>query len=645
MGAGMKEIVQKYIRPYFPRMSVGFLIKFVGTIMDLCIPYILAYIIDAVIPMKKRNLVLVWGLAMVFCSVLAVLFNIIANRMASKVASDVTQMVRHDLFTRIMYLSNRQTDRFTKPSLISRMTTDTYNLHQMIGRIQRLGVRAPILLIGGICVTFTLDPAMALVLVAVMPLLAVIMIFVSRKSIPMYAGLQEASDRFVRLVREDIAGIRVIKALSKTDYETEKFRTINAEVVERERKTAMVMAVINPSMNILLNLGLVCVIFVGAVRVNGGTSEVGKILAFTTYFTIILNAMMSISKMFEIISKAIASGNRIQQVLEAEEDMTVLEQVYGEENDPMQEDRRRGRAGQMYEIVFDHVTFSYLQKEDANLENISFRIKKGETLGIIGEIGSGKSTIINLLMRMYDPDEGHIYVEGRDVRSYSRWELKAKFGVVFQNDTIFEDTIAGNVTLGRDLDNEQIKEALLYARAREFVEGREDGEADALSIKGANLSGGQKQRVLIARALAAHPDILILDDSSSALDYKTDAALRKGIREHYRDTTLLIVAQRVSSIRNADHILVLEDGRMLGYGTHEELMESCGVYREISRSQMGELTEDELHTARKESGQAGPKAEGYGENSEASAGEDQPGKEVYGAGDSVVKEGKEAAQV
>lgn len=627
-------------------MSVGFLIKFVGTIMDLCIPYILAYIIDAVIPMEKKGLVLVWGLAMVFCSVLAVVFNIIANRMASRVASDVTQVVRHDLFTRIMYLSNRQTDRFTKPSLISRMTTDTYNLHQMIGRIQRLGVRAPILLIGGICVTFTLDPAMALVLVAVMPLLAAIMILVSRKSIPMYAGLQEASDRFVRLVREDIAGIRVIKALSKTTYETEKFRTINAEVVERERKTAMVMAVINPSMNILLNLGLVCVIFVGAVRVNGGTTEVGKILAFTTYFTIILNAMMSISKMFEVLSKAIASGNRIQQVLEAEEDMTVLEQVYGEENDPMQEGRRRGKAGQMYEIVFDHVTFSYLQQEDANLENISFRIRKGETLGIIGEIGSGKSTIINLLMRMYDPDEGHIYVEGRDVRTYSRSELKAKFGVVFQNDTIFEDTIAGNVTLGRDLDNEQIKEALLYARAREFVEGREDGEADALNIKGANLSGGQKQRVLIARALAARPDILILDDSSSALDYKTDAALRKGIREHYRDTTLLIVAQRVSSIRNADHILVLEDGRMLGYGTHEELMESCGVYREISRSQMGELTEDELHTSRKESGQAVPKAEGHGnKNGETSAGEEPLGKERHRAGVSEVKEGKEAAQV
>lgn len=589
----MRQILDKYIKPYYSKMSVGFLIKFIGTIMDLCIPYILAYIIDSVIPMRQNRLVLLWGISMIACSVLAVLFNIIANRMASKVASDVTQKVRHDLFGKTMYLSTRQTDKMTKPSLISRMTSDTYNLHQMIGRVQRLGVRAPILLIGGICITFTLDPAMALVLVTVLPLLAVIMVYVSRKSIPMYGGLQEATDRFVRLVREDIAGIRVIKALSKTGYETEKFRSVNHEVVDRERKAGMVMAVINPSMNILLNLGLVCVIFVGAVRVNAGTSEVGKILAFTTYFTIILNAMMSISKMFEILSKAIASGNRIQRVLEAKDDMEVLKDIQEQGNISQTID-----SAAREEIVFDHVTFSYLQQEDANVQDISFRIKKGETLGIIGEIGSGKSTIINLLMRMYDTDEGQIYVAGRDVRSYRHEELKQKFGVVFQNDTIFEDSIAGNVTLGRELNEEQIREALLYAQAREFVEGREDKESEALSIKGANLSGGQKQRVLIARALAARPEILILDDSSSALDYKTDAALRRGIKEHYKDTTLIIVAQRVSSIRNADHILVMEDGRMLGYGKHEELIETCGVYREISKSQMGELTDEVARQSR-----------------------------------------------
>lgn len=602
----MKQIVYKYLKPYFGRMGVGFLIKFVGTIMDLCIPYILAYIIDSVIPMKSRRLILLWGLLMIGCSICAVAFNIIANRMASKVAGDAAEMIRHDLFSKTMYLSNAQTDSFTKPSLISRMTTDTYNVHQMLGRVQRLGVRAPILLIGGICVTFTLDAAMACVLLATLPVLGFITVYVSKRSIPMYGGLQEANDRFVRMVREDIAGMRVIRALSKSDYETEKFRTINKEVVERERKNGMVMAVINPSMNILLNLGLVGVILVGACRVNAGTSDVGKILAFTTYFTIILNAMLSISKMFTILSKAIASGNRIWQVLECGDDMKVLSGIYmseAESGEVAAGKSAAAKAAENEEIAFEHVTFSYLKnlkdstdrtdsedlkKERANVRNLSFSIKKGETLGIIGEIGSGKSTIINLMMRMYDVDEGCVRIAGKDVRCYQPEELKEKFGVVFQNDTIFEDTIAGNVSLGREMSEEQIQEALLYARASEFVENRSDKAGEALNIKGANLSGGQKQRVLIARALAAKPEILILDDSSSALDYRTDAQLRRGIREHFQGTTLVIVAQRVSSIRNADHILVLQDGEPIGYGTHEELMKDCEVYAEISRTQTGE---------------------------------------------------------
>ena len=580
----MRRIVEQYIKPYYPRMGSGLLIKFVGTIMDLFIPYILAHIIDNIIPYGRQDLVVRWGVIMAGCSLMAVLCNIIANRMASRVASDITETVRHDLFSKTMHLSSRQTDGFTKPSLISRLTTDTYNLHQMLGRIQRLGVRAPILLIGGIIITFTLDPVMALVLIAVLPFMVVILYSVSHKTIPMYAGIQEATDRFVRMVREDIAGIRVIKALSKTDYETEKFEKINSEVVEREKKTGMLMATINPSLNILLNIGLVCVIITGAIRVNNGSTEVGKILAFTTYFTIILNAVIFLSHMFEMLSKSIASGNRIAAVLDAQDEMEIND-VYRMES-PGEE---KEKADTQYVIEFKNVTFSYLQQGEVNLKDISFHIKKGETLGIIGEIGSGKSTVVSLLMRLYDVDEGAVYVDGKNVRSYRPKELKKKFGVVFQNDTIFEDTIADNVTLGREMTEKQVQEALLYARASEFVDKREDREADALNIKGANLSGGQKQRVLIARALASKPEILILDDSSSALDYKTDAALRKEIREHMKDTTLVIVAQRISSIRHADHIMVLEDGEMIGCGTHEELMDSCSIYRDISHSQMGEV--------------------------------------------------------
>lgn len=595
----MNEIVKRYIRPYFPQMGVGFLIKFTGTIMDLFIPYILAYIIDTVIPTGEKGMIFLWGAGMIFCSVLAVAFNMIANRKASRVAADVIKKVRHDLFKKIMYLSNRQMDQFTKPSLISRMTSDTYDLQQMVARIQRMGVRAPILLVGGICITFTLDYAMALVLVAVLPLLIALTVFVSKKGIPIYAKQQAIADRMVRVVREDIAGIRVIKALSKTGFETEKFREVNKSVVEQEKKAGMVMAVMNPSMTILLNLGLVGVIVTGAYRVNAGTSEVGKILAFTTYFTIILNAMLSITRIFSMVSKSIASGNRVWEVLCAEEELEMLPEAE--------------KSGQKAEILFEHVSFSYYkgrridgeQKAESGfgaacdengdgegiletLSDISFCVKKGETLGIIGEIGSGKSTILNLMMRLYDADGGRIEIAGRDVCTYAPGELKHKFGVVFQNDMIFEDTIAGNVSLGRELTAQQIQEALLYAQASEFVQGRQEQEEDSLNIRGANLSGGQKQRVLIARALAENPEILVLDDSSSALDYRTDAQLRQSIREHFSETTLVIVAQRVSSIRHADHILVLENGKMIGYGTHEELMENCSVYQEIAHSQMGE---------------------------------------------------------
>ena len=569
----MKKILLYYLRPYYWRMTGGFLIKFIGTIMDLCLPWILAYMIDTVIPGKEKSQIYLWGILMIICSVFALTFNIIANRMASKVARDTTERIRHDLFTKITYLSNRQTDGFTKPSLISRLTTDTYHVHQMLGRIQRLGVRAPILVIGGILVTLTLDPVLTLVLISVMPFIVWITFSVSRKSIPLYTDLQQSVDQFVRLIREDMAGIRVIKALSKTDYEKQKFDVINQEVVQKERTAGITMAAVNPCMNLLLNFGLVFVILAGAYRVQMGASEVGKILAFLTYFTIILNAMMNISKMFIIISKAVASANRIVEVIETEEDMQI---------EPKAETIKKESAY----LIFDHVTFSY-NKVEPNLSDIYFSLKKGETLGIIGATGSGKSTIAQLLMRFYDPDQGTIYIEGEDIRTIPFSVLRKKFGVVFQNDTMFEDSILENIRLGRDLSFQEVQRSVEYARAKEFVEEEGRGYDNALSIRGANLSGGQKQRIFIARALAARPNILILDDSSSALDYKTDAFLRKELREHFQTTTTILIAQRISSIKQSDHILVLEEGRMIGYGTHSELMKTCNVYREIRNSQMG----------------------------------------------------------
>ena len=552
--------------------------------MDLFIPWILAYVIDSVIPVGSLRLIFAWGGVMLVCSILAVSFNIIANRMASRVASDATQIIRHDLFAKTMYLSARQTDAFTKPSLISRLTTDTYNVNQMIGRVQRLGVRAPILLVGGVLFTMSLDPVLSSVLLLVMPVLAVVMVVVSRKGMPLYRKLQSSVDSFVCLVREDIAGIRVIKALSKMDYEKEKFDRINKMVVTCERNAEKTMAVLNPSMNMLLNLGLVGVIIVGAFRVNAGTSEVGKILAFMTYFTIILNAMMSISRMFVIINKAVASAARIDQVLSCEDDLALLGDKTGQEA----EKTETVEADAEKEIVFDHVTFSYNKKEP-NLKDISFTVRKGEMLGIIGSTGSGKTTLASLLMRLMDVDEGRVLIGGRDVRSFEKEELRSRFGVVFQNDTIFEDTIYENVRMGRQLGREEIVQALSYAQAEEFTQEKERSEGGMLYIRGANLSGGQKQRVLIARALAARPEILILDDSSSALDYRTDAMLRRQLKENFSGTTTILIAQRISSVMHADHILVLEDGEMIGYGTHEELLMGCAVYREISRSQTGDI--------------------------------------------------------
>lgn len=576
----MRKILAYYLKPYYGRMALGFGIKFTGTVMDLLLPWTLAHMIDQVIPTGRQGEILMWGGFMVVCSVLAVVFNIMANRMASRVASDAIYTVRGDLFAKVMYLSHEEGDRITRPSLISRLTSDTYYVHQMLARVQRLGVRAPILLLGGLAMTLILDPVLACVLLAVMPLLAVVVVVVSRKGIPLFAALQDCADRFVRLVREDIAGIRVIKALSKEDYERARCDSVNREMADAELKATMTTAVSNPAMNIFLNLGLVGVIIAGAYRVNAGTSQVGKILAFMTYFTIILNAMMSISRMFVMISKAVASAGRIDQVLISRDERELLGALEGEGTvSPASGDK------EVPHVEFDHVSFSY-NKHQPNLDDISFRLTQGETLGIIGSTGSGKTTVINLLMGFYRPDTGTIRIGGQDIMDMDLRQLRSRFGSVFQNDVIFENTILENITMGRALGREQAVRAVRHAMAEEFVTEK-GGLGQQLDIRGANLSGGQKQRLLIARALAGNPEILILDDSSSALDYKTDAALRQELREHFRRTTCIVIAQRVSSVMSADHILVLEEGQAIGYGTHEQLMASCSVYREISSSQMG----------------------------------------------------------
>ena len=539
--------------------------------MDLFLPWILSHLIDEIVPLKNQRLIFLWGGLMICCALTALVTNIIANRMAAWVARNTTESVRHQLFTKIMHLSSRQMDEFTIPSLELRLTSDTYNFHRMISMMQRMGIRAPILLIGGIAMTLSLDVVLTAILVSILPFIALLVYFVSKKGVPLYRKLQQHSDHMVRVVRENITGVRVIKALSKTEHERNRFHKANEQVVSTEKQAGYTMSLTNPMMNLMLNTGLTLVILAGAYRVHLGLTQSGKIIAFMSYFTIIMNSMMAVTRMFTMFSKGSASAGRIAEVLDAPEDLTVMKKPVIDEKE---------------HIVFDRVNFSY-QKKENNLTDISFKLKRGETLGILGATGSGKSTLINLLMRLYDRDSGEIRINGQLIESIPPETLYKMFGVVFQNDFLIAESIRENIQFGRKLNTEQIEQAAACAQAAEFIHNLDTSYDHMIAARGANISGGQKQRLLIARALASHPEILILDDSSSALDYKTDANLRKALDAHYGDITTIVIAQRISSIMHSDQILVLDDGKMLGLGTHEELMKSCDLYRTIAQVQMG----------------------------------------------------------
>lgn len=564
-----------YLKPYSKRIALGTVIKIVGTITELFLPWILSYMIDEVAPEKNVARIFLWGAVMLACAVVALLGNITTNRMASKVARDTTESMRFDLFDKTLNLSARQTDGFAMPSLVSRLSSDTYNVHNMIGMIQRLGIRAPMLLIGGIVVTFMVEPVLALVLLATMPFLVLLAVLVAKKGTSLYTKLQKTVDTMVRKIRDIYSGIRVIKALSRTEYEKKSFETINKNVSSSETRAGLTTGVTNPIMNLFLNLGMTAVILVGAYRVSAGLTKAGQIIAFMTYFTLMLNAVISVGRIFVMYSKGIASSRRICEVLNAPADL-LTEEIDLEGSSEADSDRAQ--------IRFEHVSFSY--DGGKVLDDVSFSIGKGETFGIIGATGSGKTTIIMLMMRFYDADEGNIYIDGRDIRTFDKKELRRRFGVVFQNDFLFSDTVRNNVDFHRGISDGELEKALEFAQA-DFVFGNDEGLNYGLAAKGANFSGGQKQRLLVARALSGEKDVIVLDDSSSALDYKTDAALRKALKENFSDRTIIMIAQRISSVRHADKILVLDNGKAAGLGSDEELRESCPLYGEILRSQGG----------------------------------------------------------
>ncbi len=565
----MKKILG-YLTPYKKLILKGLSVKSFATIMELFLPWLLAYMIDFIIPTKSIPKVLLYGGLMLGSSLLALGGNVLANRMAARISSDAIRDLRDDAYKHIMTFSNRSVDRFTIPSLISRMTTDTYHIYRMFNVIQRIGIRAPILLLGSIVMMLFIDTYLAFVLIALLPIITWVIIWISRKGIPFYNRLQTSLDQLIRVVRENITGIRIIKALAKEDYEQTKFDGVNEDVSRKERTAGYVIASLNPLMNLILNGGLVLILGIGAYRVTEGLSKSGSILAFLTYFGLILNSFLAINRIFLLFSRSNASSERIAMILDEKEEVVLVESEKRDEE---------------FFIEFKNVSFSYNQTK-ADLENISFAIKRGSTFGIIGSTGSGKSTIAQLLLRFYEIDEGSIWVGGRDIRSYDVHALRRKFGVVFQQDALFSTSVKENIQFGRDVELNMVQEAAEMAQARPFIEQLQDQYEAKVLRSGANFSGGQRQRMLIARALADRPEIIILDDAASALDYQTDAKLRQAIKQHTQATTILI-AQRISTVLHADQILVLEEGEVVGLGSHQELAQTCPLYQELMALQLG----------------------------------------------------------
>ena len=564
--------LRAYIRPYVLYIVFTMFVKLGGAVAELFVPYFMERILrEGVVP-GQENRILIYGGAMLLCAGVCLTLNIVANRMSAKSSGRITRRIRFDLFEKLNDLSARQMDELTLPSAESRLTSDTYRVNEFLARGQRLGIRAPILLVGGVFMMLTMDRKLALVLVALLPIIAFVVWIVTKKSIPLYTKEQNQLDDMVRVVQENVTGVRVIKALSKTDYERARFGRVNEALCETGTKAGAVTAINNPVASLVLNLGLTAVVVVGAYRVAGGHSGPSVIVAFLQYFALILNAMLGVTRIFIMASRAQASALRVAHVLELPKDLAVLPSEQAAEADAPH-------------VVFDDVSFSYTGIGE-NLSHLSFSLQRGQTLGILGATGSGKSTVVNLLMRIYDVNSGSVRIDGRDVRSLDRATLSEKFGVVFQNDFIAEGTIADNIRFYRDLSDEAVARAAADAQAAEFIAEKDGGMQAQVTVRGSNLSGGQKQRLLIARALAGNPEILILDDASSALDYRTDALLRKALRARNAVTTILI-AQRISSIRHADLILVFEDGKVIGMGNHDSLLGNCAEYRLIAESQMG----------------------------------------------------------
>lgn len=564
------KTVLGYLRPYAGRAACGVLIKFSAAVLELILPLLLANVIDVLVP--ARDLPAIWrtGGLMLVLAFGAAAGNILANHMAARVSMEMTRDLRRDLYHQIQHLPCARADRYSASSLVSRLTNDTYNIHQMFDKIQRGGVRAPMLVLGGLTLTFLLEPVLALVQFCVSLLTFLTIFLVTRRGVPFYGEAQSAVDTVVRILRENAAGVRVIKALASQRREQDRFEQANRRDRAAEERAGRVMALTNPITDLLLNLGLTLVVLVGAVQVNAGAMPAGQIVAFLTYFALIQSATLGIAKVFVRISKGVASARRIRQVLE----------------EPPTQSLSSADARRPELLGMEGAIFSYHGVEP-DLADVSFTLQKGQTLGILGPTGSGKTTLVSLLLRLYDADSGVVWVGGQDVRCQTPRAVQDRFGVAFQSQSLIAGTIYENIAFLRDLPRQDVEAAVDTAQAREFVSRLPQGLDTPLELRGANLSGGQRQRLLIARALAGRPEILVLDNADSALDYQTAARLWAALRRDFPRTTLVIISERVASVRDADCILVLEHGRILASGRHQDLLVSAPRYRKMAELQMG----------------------------------------------------------
>lgn len=564
------KTVLGYLRPYALRVCCGVTIKFTAAVLELVLPLLLAHIIDVCVPAGDVSGIWRYGGWMMAMAFGAAFCNITANRMAAWVSMEMTRTLRQDLYGKLQQLSCAQMDRLSTSSLVSRLTNDTYHVHQMFDKFQRGGIRAPMLVLGGLVLTFLQAPALGWMQLVVCALTFTGIWRVTCHGIPYYSRAQTAVDTVVRVIRENASGARVIKALACQGRERARFETANQEARRTEETAGRIMAAANPLANFLLNTGLVLVVLLGAVLVDRGAMRAGRIMAFLSYFALIQTATLGMAKLFVKISKGAASARRIEEVLKA----------------PQEQLLHPSETADGPALGMEGVGFSYGEGGQV-LRGASFALGAGESLGVLGPIGSGKSTLISLLLRLYDAGGGTVWVGGRDVTSVDQTELWARFGVVFQNQELLSASIYENISFLRGLSREDVLAAAETAQIRDFINALPEGLDSHVDTRGANLSGGQRQRVLIARALAARPKILVLDSADSALDYRTAAALYAAIRRNYPEMTCVVISERIASLRDLARILVLEDGVITAQGTHDELLKRSPRYRRMAELQMG----------------------------------------------------------